>query len=182
MNQNIYDMGTADLQRVAVTSEALSRIIAGYTQQGGNPDMEVTALLAQLLRDQVPKNCRYNVYPFAFVNGLTTYQIFQVLPQNLNRKFLQIQFITSGNEAVTEAYVLFEEGPNTPTATDQSIITRSLKAMPSSTIHLNSLNVYDGSDSNELVTLEFSPAPSNAVSLVGLQTSGAITGIIIEGV
>lgn len=189
--QNFYDLTTADLQRAVVTQDALGRIITRYSQQaaqqGGqgmaSNDYEITALLASIARNAVPANCRYNVYSASFdiqnnEPGFGYMQ--QMLPQNLARKYLAVEFQSPINAPATADYgnysVLFEEtninGTDIFDPQTSNLLARSLRLIKGTLLVPG--------------VMVFTPPPTNAVSIIvnvprgdGF-TSGRV--VVIEGV
>lgn len=199
MDQNILQVGQADLQRSAVSSDLIGRIVSRYTQtpvsQGGaadgvpqfGSDLEIAALLASIAKDQTPKNCRYTSYSLNFtVNNSGI--IYQVLPQNLNRKFLIVQSMPtfnaatgqSSNAAVFDTRVLFEESQTTITPINFA----QLAAYFSRSISTVGGNA--GGFFGVFARTFENPVPTSAISIVaGGTTAGVATGgqvVVIEGV
>lgn len=190
MDQSFYDLSTADLQRAAIPKEVISRIITKYVQAaqaaaGGavnvdyNDNLEVTALLAQLVKNNARAAVKYNIFPFSFVGGADVNNpasILQILPENPNRKFLAVQINNGSVVTNTTYYMLFEEASITPQILDSNTYvnytTRAMNITPSSPA---------GADIRE--PYFFSPAPTNAISIIGFAEGVEnAEGLIIEGV
>ncbi len=168
-HQDFYNMSTADLQRATVTSAEMGRIITRYTsgQQAGAPagDYLVEALLAQIAKMQVPKNCKFNVYSFSlFLNADEQGFVQQIVPQNADRKYLAAQMIHgAGMHVLFEEHNFNAERISLGTVGDGIITPLINRAV--------NIQGYE----------QFRVAPTNAVSVVMQGTSDTVTGIIIEG-
>lgn len=166
MNQSIMDVGYADLQRAAISPDALGRMIMQSNQSLQNEDSGSTeiGLLAMLVKNNKVANCRYTAYPFStfMVNSLI-----QILPENLNRKMLIVQF-TTGNDT----RILFEQGPNEKQFLSQDQYNAMIP---------RSLEVQSISASNTPGFLVLSPTPTQPISILGNDLFNEVSGVIIEG-
>lgn len=175
MDQDFYQLSTADLQRAAISGAEMGRIIthAIAMNQQGDSSFLTGALLAQIAKMQVPKNCRVSVYPIT-VTFNADGQIFlqQIVPQNLERKFLAFQSLAGSGD--TRIGALFEEQPvaRQELTLDEgnAVIVRSMR-----------LDVAAGSGFSTGLT-QMHITPSNAVSLVMKGVNATETILIIEGV
>lgn len=162
-----YEFSSADLARAEVPREAINRMIGVGVQQmqqtGESPPPEV--LLASIAQKQAVASVRYRIYPF----NLATGRLLQILPENLARKSLLIQFYTGAGLGNNVA-ILLEQGPTSPAQFDQgptdSRLNRCLRI---------------STDTNFPNPFQFFMTPVNPVTLI-TDTDSPIAGVIIEGV
>lgn len=174
MDQSFYDLSTADLQKAAVSSDTLGRMILQYTQQNqitpGDNTSAITALLAQLIKNNQRSTVRYSAYPFSIpIDATFDKAMIQLLPDNPNRKFLIIQRASFGTGNNNNMRVLFQQTNSNLQYIDNS----AFKALiPSALLLPPGVTIF---------TME--PAPINPISILVDGTLGsAAHGIVIEGV
>lgn len=196
-----YAFRSADIidpaaSNTGVTREVLRQIVQTTEVAQGAPDPS-GLLAAQLLQSMSnPSSERFNVYPFNIFNGNRQ----QILPANPLRKSLYVQFniiaysaqnnpvdITNGDYSL---YVLFEESTPDAQFVEPALRTSTIArgyqlfAKRSTTSGVVPQNYPTNFQINNSV--KFSPAPTNAISLLPVAINGeisvALRGVVIEGV
>lgn len=149
-----YNFSSADVARASISPEELGKIIL---QSAAN---DPTALLAALLKAQVPMNSKYRPVPYNF----SAYSSQLVLAENPKRNYLMIQNVGSN-----DLMVIFEDGPATvqdfsaDADSQQLLINQQTRA----------LRVVAGGYFEPLVP------PKNSITLFTL--NGATNGVVIDG-
>ncbi len=155
--------------------DTLNRIIA---VTGNDPDAVHNALLAQsalsLMRlGKTPdQNCNFSAYAWTYTLVGTNAKMQQILPQNPDRKFLQVMILTG-----TYAFFNFDSGP----ATAQEFDTNTSSQFQDFIARAIALNVgATGSMSDGAFWSSFGgPVPTNPVTVCVNATAQVL---VIEGV
>ena len=187
--QNCYDLATADVSRAEVTSDQIAHVIMRYQSTPGvnggsaggigqdSSGLELAAILAGIFKKQVPVNCRYNVYSYyAQISG-TGSLILQLVPQNLNRKFLRFDSNAIENNPVEDTRLLFQES----SVTQQDIVAEQWASYQPQGVPCFQQD--PTAHTNVSTPLVFSTPPTNAVSvLIRGNPDNFVQGILLEGV